>query len=277
MVVTAILVLGAISWQLGSSLIAPANHSVSLPADLGFTNVSIPGPRYAIAGSWRDLGPDQPAVLLLHGVHGDRASMIPRARVLIDAGFSVLLIDLQAHGETPGGMITMGWRESTDVRAARDWLRAHAPGRKLGVLGSSLGGAAVLLGEQPVGFDAVVLEATYPRIGRAIENRMGIRAGALKYALAPLLMVQIEPRMHIAAHELEPIRHIAALGAPVLIVGGSRDEHTTEADTRALYEAAAEPKALWIVEGAAHQDFSRFDAEGYRVNAVGFLERNLLR
>lgn len=278
-VAAAALVLGVVSWRLGSSLIAPANHSVSLPADLDFTSVSIPGPGpgYAIAGSWRDLGAERPAVLLLHGVRGDRASMVPRARMLIDAGFSVLLIDLQAHGETPGDMITMGWRESLDVRAARDWLRAHAPGRKLAALGSSLGGAAVLLGKQPAGFDAVVLEATYPRIGRAIENRMGMRAGALKYALAPLLMVQIEPRMHIAAHELEPIRHIAALGAPVLIVGGSRDEHTTEADTRALYEAAAEPKTLWIVEGAAHQDFSRFDAEGYRVNVVGFLERNLLR
>ena len=273
----AALVLGVVSWRLGSSLIAPANHPVSLPPGLDFTNVSIPGPGYAIAGSWRDLGPDRPAILLLHGVRGDRASMVPRARALIDAGFSVLLIDQQAHGETPGGMITMGWRESADVRAARDWLRAQAPGGKLAVVGVSLGGAAVLLGAQPVGFDAVVLEATYPRIGRAVENRIGMRAGALKYALAPLLMIQIEPRMHVDARELEPIRYIASLGAPVLIVGGSLDEHTTAEETRAWYAAASEPKSLWIVDGAGHQDFSRFDAEGYRANVVGFLKRNLAR
>ncbi len=277
MLATAALVLGVVSWRLGSSLIAPANHPVSLPADLGLANVSIPGPGHAIAGSWRDLGADRPAVLLLHGVRGDRASTIPRARALIDAGFSVLLIDQQAHGETPGEMITMGWRESADVRAARDWLRSRSPDRKLAVIGISLGGAAVLLGEQPAGFDAVVLEATYPRIGRAVENRIGMRAGALKYALAPLLRMQIEPRMRVAVRDLEPIRHIASLGAPVLVVGGSRDEHTTEEETRQLFAAAAEPKRLWIVAGAAHQDFARFDPDGYRANVVEFLERNLLR
>jgi pimeloyl-ACP methyl ester carboxylesterase len=277
MLAAASLVLAVVSWRLGSSLIAPANHPVSLPADLGLANVSIPGPGYAIAGSWRDLGTNRPAVLLLHGVHGDRASMIPRARVLIDSGFSVLLIDQQAHGETPGDMITMGWRESADVRAARDWLRSRSPGGKLAVIGVSLGGAAVLLGEQPAGFDAVVLEATYPRIGRAVENRIGMRVGALKYALAPLLRAQIEPRMRIAVRDLEPIRHIASLGAPVLVVGGARDEHTTEEETRQLFAAAAEPKRLWIVSGAAHQDFSRFDPGGYRVHVVDFLERNLLR
>lgn len=276
-IAAAMIVLGIVSWRLGSSLITPANHPVSLPTSLDLTNVSIPGSGYAIAGSWRDLGPDRPAVLLLHGVRGDRASMVPRASVLIDAGFSVLLIDQQAHGETPGDMITMGWRESADVRAARDWLRAQMPDRRLAVIGVSLGGAAVLLGEQPVGFDAVVLEATYPRIGRAVENRIGMRVGALKYAIAPLLELQIEPRMNIAVHDLEPIRHIAMLGAPVLVIGGSRDEHTTADETRALYRAASEPKSLWIVDGAAHQDFSRFDAAGYRAHVVRFLERNLLR
>lgn len=265
----------AVAWQLGSQLIAPANHPVTLPTELGFTSVSISGPGHAIAGSWRDLGAGTPAVLLLHGARGDRNSMVPRGRMLLDAGFSVLLIDSQAHGETPGEMVTMGWRESADVRAARDWLRAQAPGRKLAVIGVSLGGAAVLLGDQPAGFDAVVLEAVYPRIGQAVENRIGMQAGALKYVLAPLLLAQMEPRMHIRPHDLEPIRYAAALGAPVLIVGGSRDEYTTEAETRALFAAAAEPKLLWIVAGAAHQDFSRFDAAGYQAHVIGFLQRTL--
>lgn len=275
--ITAAVALGLVSWRLGSQLIAPANRSVTLPADLSFADVAIPGPGYMIAGSWRDLGPDSPAVLVLHGVRGDRSSMVPRARHLIDTGFSVLLIDLQAHGETPGDMITMGWRESADVRAARDWLRARAPGRKLAVIGVSLGGAAVLSGGQPVGFDAVVLEAVYPRIGRAIENRLGTRVGPLKYLLAPLLLAQIEPRMRIAAQDLEPVRHIAALGAPVLVVGGARDALTTEEETRTLFGAAREPKTLWIVAGAAHQDFSRFDPAGYRDNVLAFLRRNLAR
>jgi alpha-beta hydrolase superfamily lysophospholipase len=275
--IAALVLVAAGSWGFATLLVRPVNHRVVLPADFPATTVSIPGDGHTIAGSWRDLGGDSPVVLLLHGFRGDRASMVPRARVLLDAGFSVLLVDQQAHGETPGSIITLGWRESKDVRAARDWIRARAPGRRVGVVGVSLGGAAVLLGDPPAGFDAVVLEATYPRLGRALDNRIGIRAGWLRKLLGPLLLVQIEPRLGVTPAQLEPIRCIAKLGAPVMIVGGSRDSHTTEEETREMFAAAAEPKALWIVDGAAHQDFARFDRAGYEANVVAFLSRYLAR
>jgi alpha-beta hydrolase superfamily lysophospholipase len=274
-VVSAAFGVAAGCWIFATVLISPANRPVRMPAGLPFTTVSIPGDGHAIAGSWRDFGGDTPVVLLLHGLRGDRVSTVPRALVLMRAGFSVLLIDLQAHGETPGDRITLGWRESADVRAARDWIRARAPGRRVGVIGVSLGGASVLLGEQPAGFDAVVLEAVYPRLGRAVANRIDIRLEPLGAALAPLLLVQIEPRLGVTVEQLEPIRHIARLAAPVLIVGGARDEHTTAEETRELFAAAAEPRELWIVDGAAHQDFSRFDDAGYARRVVGFLQRNL--
>jgi pimeloyl-ACP methyl ester carboxylesterase len=264
------------TWQLATSLVGSANHPVKMPADFPGATVSIPGNGHLIAGTWRDLGGTTPVVLLLHGFRGDRASMVPRARLLAEAGFSVLLIDQQAHGDTPGRQITLGWLESADARAARDWVHTQAPGRRVGVVGVSLGGASVLLGPQPAGFDAVVLEAVYPRLRRAVENRVGLRLGSLNHLLAPLLLVQIEPRLHVAVEQLEPIRSIAKVGAPVLVVGGSRDAHTREEETRALFAAAAEPRELWIVEGAAHQDFSRFDPKGYDAHVVAFLKRWLM-
>lgn len=201
--------------------------------------------------------------------------MLGRARLLLRHGFSVLLIDLQAHGETPGVAITLGAREATDVRAAFDWVKAAAPTRRIGVIGCSLGGAAVLLGPQPSGFNAVVLEAVYPRVGRAIENRIRIRLGPLAPVLAPLLTVQLGPRLHVSARDLEPIRSIAQLGAPVLVVTGSRDRHTTLAESEELFAAAVEPKRLWVVEGASHQDFLDYDAAGYATQVVGFLREHL--
>ena len=140
----------------------------------------------------------------------------------------------------------------------------------------SLGGASVLLGRQPAGFVAVVIEATYPRLRRAVANRVGLRLRSLGAMLAPLLLVQIEPRLRVTVDQLEPIRRIANVGAPVLVVGGSRDAHTTEEETRELFAAAAEPRELWIVEGAAHQDFSRYDPAGYDAHVVAFLRRALV-
>jgi uncharacterized protein len=273
--ITGILAGAASSWVLGSQLVMPANRAVPLPADFPAKVVSFPGRGHTIAGWWLDRGGNSPVVLLLHSIRADRASMVPRAKLLSSHGFSVLLIDLQGHGETPGAAITLGARESADVRAALDWIKSTAPMRRIGVIGCSLGGAAVLLAPQPVGFDAVVLEAVYPRVASAVENRIRIRLGPLAPVLTPVLLVQLQPRLHVWPSDLEPIRSIADLGSPVLIVAGSLDQHTTLGETEELFAAAVPPKTLWVVRGAGHQDFLSFDPVGYESEVVGFLVRTL--
>ena len=269
------LLFGASAWFMGSLLIKPQNHTVMAPAGFLAERVSIPGVGHAVSGWWVDAGNGTPAVLLVQGLGSDRSSMVPRAELLKARGFSSLLIDLQGEGETRGDAITMGYRESKDVIAARHWIRLKAPGQEIGVVGSSLGGASVLLAPQPAGFDAIVLESVYPQIGRAVENRIRMQLGFLAPVLAPLLLIQIEPRLHIAVSDLEPIRWIAKLGAPVLVAAGSRDEHTTLEESRELFDAALYPKSLWIVEGAIHEDLFAFDPKGYEEHVVGFLREYL--
>ena len=103
-----------------------------------------------------------------------------------------------------------------------------------------------------------------------------MRLGALAPLLTPLLLIQLEPRLHFSAADLEPIRSIARLGTPVLVMAGSKDEHTTLEESRELFEAASQPKSLWIVEGARHQDLLAYDRSGYEEHVVGFLSGNLL-
>lgn len=273
--IAVIVLLLGFSWHVGSELVAPVNHPVVKPADFDALEIRLPGDRHPIAAWWADRGPDTPVVLLLHGIRADRASMLGRARLLLAHGYSVLLIDLQAHGETPGEAITLGRRESADVDVCLAWLRVQEPARKIGVIGTSLGGASVLLRRNPAGFDAVVLEAVYPRVSRAIENRIRLRLGAFAPLLTPLLLAQIPLRLHASPSDLEPIRHMGELQAPVLVVAGSKDEHTTLAESLELFEAAKGPKRLWVVSGAKHQDFQRFDPPAYEENVVGFLDRYL--
>ena len=163
----------ALAWFVASKLIEPQHHTVLAPAGFSAETVNIPGTGHGIAGWWVDAGNGTPVVLLIHGLGADRSSMVPRAQLLKRRGFSSLLIDLPGEGETKGDAITMGYRESRDVIAARDWIRTKVPGQKIGVIGTSLGGASVLLAPQPSGFDAVVLESVYPRIGRA--SRIGYK------------------------------------------------------------------------------------------------------
>jgi len=211
------------------------------------------------------------AVLLLPGVRANRLAMVRRAYFLRAAGYSTLLIDFQATGESPGDQITFGWRERLDVLAAVRVLHERLPGEPVGIIGTSLGGAATLLATPPLEVRAVVLEAVYPSIEAAVKNRLEMRVGRLGAVLAPLLLLQLQPRLGVGPSQLRPVDHVGHLRCPVLVVGGMADRHTTEADTRALYEAAGEPRQLWLIPGVAHVDYLDAMGDVYRERVLAFL------
>lgn len=264
-------------WWLGGRLVAPHPAVVGVPpADLHATDVRIAVPHAApVAGWWITGKPHHASVLLLHGIRADRRAMLGRARLLSQRGYAVLLVDLPAHGESPGDAITLGAREAVAVTAARDWMRQQRPGEKRAVIGVSLGGASVVLGPQPSGFDAVVLEAVYSDARQAIRNRIAMRLGDTVARLSPLLALQTEARLGIPVTQLAPIERIDGLGAPLLLVAGGRDLHTLPSESRAMYARARSPKSFWLLPDAAHVDFQAHDSAGYADHVIGFLDRQL--
>lgn len=263
---------------IGGVLAAPHQQKIGAPpVDLSVTSVSIPRRSALPVSGWfidSDLG--RAGILLLHSIRSNRREMIGRARFLYEAGYSVLLIDMQGHGETPGEHITFGHRESRDVHAALKYLQLQLPGQPVGVIGVSLGGAATLLGEEPIQADAVVLEeAVYSSIGRAVGNRLAIRLGALGRYLTPLLLWQIEPRLGILIQSLSPVSAISHLMGPTMIIAGSNDRHTLLDESKELFQEASEPKLLWIVPGADHQNFHDYVPEEYERNVLEFFAKHL--
>jgi pimeloyl-ACP methyl ester carboxylesterase len=249
---------------------------VDLPQDLDARSISLVDSRgQALAASFVDAGPESPGIVLLHGLGGSRADMAGRSRLLREQGFSSLLVDLPGHGESVAPRITLGLHESEAARAALTWLRGTRPGLPAGAIGTSLGGAAILLGAEPARFDAVVVEAVYDTVDHAVFNRIHLRLGGAAHLLAPLLLLQIQPRLGIARQELRPVEGVRRIGAPILVVGGGVDEHTTLENTRALFAAAPEPKDLWIVVGEGHVDFLQARPAAYQRRVVGFLRRFL--
>jgi pimeloyl-ACP methyl ester carboxylesterase len=201
--------------------------------------------------------------------------MLGRAELLWRDGFAVLVPDLQGHGESTGDRITFGYREGMDAAACIEYLRTRFPNLRVGAVGVSLGGAALTLAAKRARPDAAVLEAVFPTITEALDNRLAIRIGPLSRLLTPLLLLQLKPRLGIAPGDLRPIDEIGNLHCPALVLSGTADRHTTEAQTRALYAAARDPKELWLVPGAGHVDLLRCDPKGYAAHVLGFLEKYL--
>ncbi|MFC3914585.1 alpha/beta hydrolase [Pseudaeromonas sharmana] len=254
--------------MIGELLSRPANHPVSMP-DPAFQAVHYGRTR----GSLLEADGNRLCALLLHGLHADRSSMVARARFLQQQGITSLLVDLQAHGETPGQIITFGYLESEDADNGLRYLKGEQRCQKVAVIGTSLGGASALLGQAARQADALVLESVFPRIQDAVADRIEARLGAPGRLLAPLLYLQIPLRTGIPLAKLQPIESIRHVTAPVLVIGGLQDASTKPDETRALYQAIHSPKQLWLLAGAGHVDLYRFDPAGYEQRVAAFLQR----
>ncbi len=270
----------------GLHLAAPANTTVGPPpADLpGVEAVQIPSASGSLLRGWWVPGqqPGGGAVILMHGVWSNRRTMAQRARVLHEHGFAVLLFDLQAEGESPGRHITFGRLEGLDAATAVAFARARLPGERVGAIGVSLGGAAALLGPEPLPVDALVLESVYPDIEAALSNRLRTGPGTVAGPvftplLTPAFELLLPPVLGVRPDELRPIDHIGAATAPLLIASGTADERTPLSEARSLFEHVPEPKQFLAVQGAAHVDLERYDPAAYWRVVLPFLSQYLQR
>ncbi len=279
MVVIALLpiIIIPVSWIAGSFLSAPARATVgNLPSDLVGKPVEFSSDSGATLHGWLIQGQKGVgAIVLMHGVRATRLSMIDRARFLSQAGYTVLLFDFQAHGESSGDHITFGYLESMDARSAVRYLRANAPGERVGVIGVSMGGAAILLSSPPLDIEAMVLEMVYPTVDQAISNRLATRFGRVGSLLVPLLSWQLKPRLGVGADELRPIDKVSQISAPKFFIAGSEDKYTLLNESRQMFESARDPKELWIVNGAGHEDLYGFDGHEYERRVLDFFSRYL--
>jgi pimeloyl-ACP methyl ester carboxylesterase len=172
----------------------------------------------------------------------------------------VIGIDFRGHGASDGHS-TVGHEEVLDVDAAV----SHS--RELGyadvvTCGWSMGGSIVLRhaalhgGVQGVISVSAVshwyYKGTKPmrRLHLAIETRLGRMI--MRRAMRTRITDQGWPTDEPPEAPVEVMARISPI--PVLIVHGDQDHYFPVEHPNALYDAAREPKDLWLIEGFAHAE-----------------------
>ncbi len=268
------------SWVLAHVFIRPRPCSVGQPPgdfpgrleSVSFgTSDSITIRGWYVAGAT----PASPTVILLHGYTDNRTKMLGRARMLRDAGYGALLYDARGCGESDGERISMGYYETADLIAAIGYLhsRGSAP---IGVIGVSQGGATIALASGRLGgVGCAILESTYDDMRHAIDRRLRHYAGIPGWIGASMLIPIAESSLGCRVGMISPVCRIGKLGCPLLIISGESDTRVPPEDTRRLYDAASEPKRLWLVPAADHEDLQRAAPAEYQRRVLGFLRSNL--
>ena len=173
-----------------------------------------------------------------------------------DAG--VVTFDFRGHGRS-GGLSTMGDREIRDLEVAVAYARELGY-QQIAVVGFSMGASIVVRYAGLIGgVDAAVsvsgpgrwyYRGTVPmrRVHWAVERRAGrlFTRTWLKTRVSPVPWNPVPVPPAEAAARIAPI--------PFLVVHGDQDEYFPVEHAHQLYDAAREPKELWVVPGFGHAE-----------------------
>lgn len=213
------------------------------------------------------------AVIVMHGFTGHRLGELAAFVPWLQPRYNVLQFDFRGHGTSGEAPITLGAREVDDVSAAVAYLRRRGLTR-IALLGLSMGAAAAILAAPDLPVAAVVADAPFADLRNPIANRMRAEG----YPLARLGSWVIVASASIRARALlpAPIRRVAAV-APrgLLIISPRNDELIDHSQRLALYEAAHEPKELYVVDGAGHANARWVGGAEYERRVLDFLDRFL--
>ena len=221
---------------------------------------------------WLGASRNGAAVIFGHGLPGTRLQLWPAAEALWTAGYGVLVFDFRGQGQSEG---RPGWgdAEQLDFDAAVSFVRARVPGR-IGAVGFSMGGSVVVeVAARDPRVAAVTVQGTFTSLADDIHHSYG-RWGPFSEAPARALLRW--SGVNVAS--VRPGDRICSISPrPVLLIYGTRDLMTPIAAAHAMEWLACEPKAFWLVEGAAHGGYRAVDPREYDRRVRAFFDAALLK
>jgi fermentation-respiration switch protein FrsA (DUF1100 family) len=167
-----------------------------------------------------------------------------------------------------------------DVQGAVDYLkmRPEVNPKKIGLVGHSMGGATAILAMARIPeINVLIAESAYATLEDNIGNGIRYLTGLPPFPFAPAVIWFAERESGLELSDVRPIDVVTSISPrPILFVHGEFDGIIDVENTYRLYEAAYEPKSLYIVKGAGHGGFLQAHPDEFETIILNFLDSYLL-
>jgi len=251
-------------WELSEKGIVffPDPYLIGTPADFGleYEEVWFAAEDGVRLHGWWVPKPGAPVWLWFHGNAGNISHRLENIKLLVDeVGVQVFIFDYREYGKSAGRIN----REGTfkDAAAAYRYLTETrgVPGPDLILFGRSLG-------------TALATDAALKGPGRALILESPFTNSQEMAKLYAPFLFDWRPRV-----PYDNLRKIGYVKLPVLIIHGSEDEIIPVDMARRVFDAAPEPKELYIIPGAHHNDTCLVGGQEYVKRLRAFIEKTATR
>jgi pimeloyl-ACP methyl ester carboxylesterase len=236
-------------------------------------------------------------IIFAHEFGSDMHSCARYCRPLLEAGYGVVSFDFRCHGRSARdeGYVPRQWvsdREVADIMGAlafvKDWLERHEYPVEVGLFGISRGAcAAILAAERDSNVKCLLCDGAFStdsilehlmkrwayifaRVRFLYENHPPAFWRFLRWLVMRFTKRCFNcrfPSVRKALMRMSP--------RPIFFVHGQKDSYIPFEQTQMLYDLAAEPKYIWVVPGAKHNQAVIAEPAEYARRTVAFFDRYL--
>ncbi len=248
----------------------PPNHQWLETRNILYQDIELTTQDGIVLSAWYTPPKNGAVILVAHGYNANRPESI---HVLFaEHDYGVLTWDFRAHGVSGGDISTLGYDEQLDVKAALDFALAQDGVERVGAWGGSMGAATVLLAaaHHPE-LEAVIADSSFP----TFEDVLGLNV-PISF-LQPVVSFWWEFHSGAKIDDIRPVDIIGNISPrAVLIIDGWEGAAMAMNSPYRLYEAANEPKQIWVEDGVPHLGMFAHNPEEYTDTVIGFLDTFLL-
>ena len=215
-------------------------------------------------------------MILVHGYSANYHIHMPFARLFLNEGFNVLLVDQRAHGGSEGKYTTYGYYEKNDIDG---WIK-YLEGKNgediyIGLHGQSLGGATVLMcGVNNNKVKFIIDDCGFSNGKEEIKHEFDKQRYIPFKPVYWLLRKKIKCRCNFDMDEVNPLKEIQNSNKPILFIHGKEDKLVPYTMTEDMYNKRANKEdILYLVEDADHMECYGANREKYEEVVRKFISK----
>ena len=276
LVLAYLLVQSALAWGYAYSLTHPSCRDIPQPI------AGLPQPQevtletrdgLALA-AWYYQSANGVALLAMGGSCGSLGGALPPVDFLVEAGYGVLQIDSRASAE-PRSAVTLGGNEIMDVEAGLAFLEDRPEVGAIGAIGFSMGGvSAIRAAARYPQIEALVAEGGFYNLGADFVEPQSPKSPVRGLFLHSIALA-FWANSRVNPWSISPIDDLPAISPrPLLLIYGQHEAESGHA--QAQFDAAQQPKELWIVAGGDHGRNHTVAPAEYRERVLAFFSEHLL-
>lgn len=247
--------------------------AVDAVPDSPYTDIRLHTNDGIILDAWQVKVPDsRGTILLFHGHGSEKSANLTQSNTFNEWGFSTLLVDFRAHGQSTGNTCTIGYREAEDVRTAFAYVKG-AGEQNIILYGISLGAATITkaIADYDLKPSRVILEMPFASLPGTVEGKMRM-AGLPAEPLAALLTFWGGTINGFWAFNMQPKEFVKKIHCPVLLQWGEKDKGVLRSHMETLFKNIPGEKKFVAYTNSGHENLCENEPEKWEENVEDFLE-----